>query len=234
MLLVAAMIRNEAGRFLQSALEAWSSFADKILVLDDGSTDNSPQIAEPLATVIRRDGPEAWGNESAPRQQLFNLAIQHTQPGDWIMILDGDMCPARSPRPLMDSTASDAWSFCLFDLWESGRYRDDGFWRGHLFPRVWMIKRPLPQGWLWSGRGLHCGHLPLNLPFKHVSVAPYDMGLLHMAYSDESLRQEKAAAYASQSHQLTEFERAHASSILDPNPRLVPLYFTPSYELRRA
>lgn len=235
-LTVAAMVRNEADRFLRSALVAWNSFADDIVILDDGSTDDTAQICKDAgAYVVDAEMDEvAWGREALTRAKLFNLAIDRGT--DYIFFLDADMVPARDPRRLMDTDA-DAVAFVLYDLWakEDSRlyFRNDNFWQGHLSPRVWMIRRPeIPEkGWSWNDRGIHCGHLPLNLRSSRIASAPLDYGLLHYAYLTPALRAEKASQYLSVRSQLTSHEAAHAASIEDPHPQVSPLAFTPEYEL---
>ena len=38
-LIVASMAKDEAAKYWQSALDCWNTFADQIIVLNDGSTD---------------------------------------------------------------------------------------------------------------------------------------------------------------------------------------------------
>ena len=76
-LVVALMVRNEADRYLRSALSAWSDFADEIVALDDGSTDATPDLlAEFGCDVIRWTGDRAWGAEASPRAALWNAAVE--------------------------------------------------------------------------------------------------------------------------------------------------------------
>ena len=231
-LLVAALVRNEAGRFLPSALAAWQDFADDVLILDDNSTDNTRELARSFGCIVhKRDSEPMWGRESLARQQLFDLACQHTQPGDYVFVLDADMTPARNPRSMMLNQPG-AVAFRLFDMWSPRMYRDDAYWNAHNHPRIWMFRRPERSDWTWNDRGIHCGHLPSNFTIDRQSaVAPWDMGILHFAYSDPELRAAKYAQYASQFHQLGPHEQRHAESIMDPNPRLVPLYFECEYGL---
>jgi glycosyltransferase involved in cell wall biosynthesis len=237
-LIVASMVRNEADRFLRSAISVWQEFADDILILNDGSTDDTKEICEDLGTyVVDAEMDEnAWGKEALTRAKLFNVALERATARDYILFLDADMVPARNPRSLMD-TDVDAVGFVLYDLWANtdGRlyYRNDAFWQGHLVPRVWMIRKPeIPErGWSWNDRGIHCGHLPLNLSTPRIAAAPLQYGLLHYAYLTPSLRAQKSSEYLSVRSQLTTFEVAHAASILDPTPQVSPLAFTPEYEL---
>lgn len=237
-LVVAALVRNEAERFWPSALDAWSQFADAIVVLDDQSGDATAELARDAgaSVYVRGDGVSAWGAESPARAELWDRAMQETEPGDWILILDADMVPLRNPRPLL-APGIDAVAFPLFDLWlkEGSRlwFREDGFWQGHLHPRLWAVRRPeTPEnGWKWSERGIHTGHFPLNLSIHRAITAPLDYSLLHYAYLTPALREAKAAAYEATAAQLLPAEQAHAISILHPQPRLAVLPFTPAFPL---
>ena len=233
---VASMIRNEADRFLAPALAAWSSFADDIHILDDSSTDDSVAICKSFgANVTHAEGGElAWGREAPKRARLFELAWDIARIDDYILVLDADMVPARSPRPLTASEA-DAIFFVLFDLWSLAplAYREDDWWRGHLHPRLWMVKKTHARAtpWEWSARGIHTGHFPLNLTVKSHLFAPRDHALLHYAYATPELREDKYIAYASVATQLSEHELAHARSILDDAPTTYALDFEPEYTL---
>lgn len=234
------MVRNEAESYFASALDSWAAFADDILVLDDGSTDGTLEIAteHPATIVVPRISSGSWGNESPTRQQLFDEALAHTAEGDYIFWLDADMVPLRDPRELLQ-TGCDQFYFPLFDLWgrqnERLLYRCDGAWQAHLAPRLWMIQRP-PAGFVpqWNPRGVHCGHLPLNLPKGHYALLPQEFGILHYAYLDEADRLRKSRSYLQLDGQLSETEWRHASSITDPSPRLKTLEFKPKWDLRKS
>jgi hypothetical protein len=238
---VACLVRDEAEKFWPRALRAWSSFAKDIIVLDDGSSDATVEIArEHDALVIHRDDgvAPAWGAEGDARDQLFREAWTITRVGDYILILDADMVPARDPTPLTDTGAA-AVAFGLYDLWHAddlGRlwYREDRFWRGHHTPRIWMVRKTKDFEPHASGgrRDIHTGHLPSDLTFDTIAYAPRDFSLLHYAYVTPELREDKYAAYASVSDRLTDFERAHAISIRDPEPSVFCLPFSPALTLR--
>ena len=237
-ILVSSVVKNEAAKFLPSAVQAWGDFADDIFVLDDHSDDESAQIAKAKgAEVVRASASELWGNETPLRQQLWNESLGRTNPGDWIFILDADMVPAKNPRDLIFND-TDAISFPLYDLWGKYSdglllYREDQFWQGHRNHRVWAVRRQeddLPWG-SPDGRGIHTGHFPPTLRRSHLSYAPSDYGLLHYAYLTPELRQAKFKQYSDIANQLSDFEKAHAMSIMDQSPFLKPLEFTPEYTL---
>lgn len=237
-LVVLSLMRNEAERFLRPVLSAWMDFADHVLILDDGSTDDSADVARSLGAEVveMAESDPMWGAEWPKRERLFNAGMTRLGEGDYALILDADMIPLRDPRPLL-STSPGAVAFTLYDLWhaEGERlwFRADGPWVAHLRPRVWLFRRPTEpeEGWVWNERGLHSGHLPLNLDLGRVLFAPPDYALLHLAYLRPSLREAKYKAYLRESAQLSDAELSHAQSILDENPRLEPLRLKPEYDL---
>jgi glycosyltransferase involved in cell wall biosynthesis len=226
------MVRNEADRYLPSALKAWSEFADKIVALDDGSTDNTVELLHQYAATVHHwDGKRAWGHETAARKFLWEKAVEaHT---DFIFVQDADMVPAKDPKDLLVG-GIDGVLFCLYDLWSPTDFRSDHYWRAHTVPRLWLVRRP--QGGVldnWSGRGIHSGHFSRNLQIERAITAPKDYSLLHYSYVDPEDRIKKCKQYMEQFDQLTTHEWAHASSITDPEPRLLPLDVDITWPLRK-
>ena len=77
---VAMIVRDEAD-VLAASLESVRAIADEIVVLDTGSTDRTPDIAQRCGAVVDR---AAWGSDfSAAR----NRCLQRVT-GDWILWLD--------------------------------------------------------------------------------------------------------------------------------------------------
>lgn len=228
-LVSALMTRNEAGpdRFLRRVLRRCQSFSDAIVVLDDGSTDETVQVCEEHgASVWRRDAEHpAWGHEASARANLWNLGVEACQGRDdaWLLIVDADQELMGDPRPLLQTTQVNTWCFTLYDLWSETEYREDNFWRAHQIARPWLFApKRVPQGWVaqWPDAQVHTGHCPANWPML-AGVAPPSVHWRHYAYSSPELRKQKHEAYAKVSDQLSEFQKAHAASILDLDLRLV-------------
>ncbi len=222
-LAVVTMVRDEASKWLPSALDAWTQFADEIIALDDGSTDGTLDLLRDAgAQTFENALGTAWGAEVGPRKALFDHAVQSGC--EWLLWLDADMVPLQDPRDLMFRSL-DALSFPLYDLWglHPLTYREDTFWQAHNSARVWAVRNPRERRWVWQERGIHCGHLPLNLELDHVAVVPQSHALLHYAYATASLREAKAAQYRAKQDQLTERELRHVLSIGDAQPQTFPL-----------
>lgn len=242
---IALLTADEAGRYLPSALRQWSQFADSIAVLDNGQ-DGTLGLVEKYFPVhnYERWAEPVWGQETPARAKLWQMALE--MDSDWILVLDSDMVPARSPKSLLDLIPDWANGICfnLYDLWDETAqndqfrpfYRTDGPWKAHENWRLWMVRRPTKEpaeGWLWSGRGIHSGHFPGNLRIGHSIYAPADYGLLHYSYLDPDDRERKYLQYSEVSDQLSEPELRHANSIMDPDPQMARLEFEPEFRLSK-
>lgn len=114
-------VRNEAGRYLEQVLEELSEFVDDIVIVDDGSTDNTAQLCRSFAKVTKLVTLETslFNREWQLRQTLWNLAVS-TNP-DWLLSVDADEfyeeAAKREMRRLIDQDVYDWVSFRLFDFW---------------------------------------------------------------------------------------------------------------------
>ena len=218
----AVLARNEAAsdRYLRRVLTRLREFSDAVLVLDDGSTDDTAQVARDLGCVVEtRDSTGAWGTEAPARRELWERGASLAGPDGWLLVADADMILCGDPRPLTQSWECAAWAFVLYDLWNDERLaRCDGPWGfGPVTPRPWLFKpAALCATPIWNARGVHCGHAPANFGEAGVcGVAPPDIHYLHYAYLQPEHRVAKHAAYKRIADQLSPFERQHADSILD-------------------
>jgi glycosyl transferase family 2 len=228
-LVTALLVRNEADRYLKRVLERCAAFSDEVLVLDDGSTDATVQVAKDMGCIVKQRVEKAawWGGgmggecralESGARRELWERGSKLAKEG-WLLICDADMLLEGDIRPLCQTWELNTWAFPLYDLWDGEQTaRVDGAWSyGPITPRPWLFcPSRVPQGWHaeWPTRGIHCGHSPANWPMM-CGIAPSDTYWLHLAYLDKQHRAEKHAKYMAIAKQLTPFEQAHAASIID-------------------
>lgn len=228
---VATIVRNEADRFLPSALEAWKQFADRIVALDDGSTDRTVELLLAAGAEVHQQDPSMFrgsvADEWRSRRKLWHLA---TRGAEWVIWLDADQVLSCDPRPFLQAAHP---CFRVFDLWSENEYREDAWWTGH--QRNWWggVYAPLlPHDYRdqWNERGVHCGHVPVNLLGQRLAM-PASCSVLHYGYAFPRLREQKAARYEEVAASLTRQERFHARTILQP-ARTKPLPFEPKWPLR--
>lgn len=224
-LVTALLVRNEADRHLQRVLERCKTFSDALLVLDDGSTDATADVARAAGAIVHTLGDTGgwWGagehaTESHPRQRLWELAAAEAGKGGWVLVCDADMLFMGDPRPLTLSWDVNAWAFVLYDAWSPTEFRYDGYWQGHVHPRPWLFcpsRVPPDFAPTWSGRALHAGHAPANFPVQAGIADPTTHYYIHLAYATADDRRRKHAQYLARPGILTDWESAHARSIVD-------------------
>jgi tetratricopeptide (TPR) repeat protein len=107
---VAMIVRNEQD-VLAESIHSVRSFADEIVVLDTGSTDQTPAIAQQLGAVVRHT---AWRQDfSAAR----NTCLQYVS-GDWVLWLDaGEWITDDSSGALRDFVDKEAHPSNAYMLW---------------------------------------------------------------------------------------------------------------------
>lgn len=86
-----SMVRNEADVIAASVLHHLSMGLDSIFVLDNGSTDGTPEVLRDLANA---DGRVRWARDDSPFDQAAittELAREaHDQGADWVLPFDAD------------------------------------------------------------------------------------------------------------------------------------------------
>jgi len=188
-LITAMLARNEASSWLSRVLERCWEFSDEVVLLDDNSEDDTGTVAAAMGCEVFPVPSDdvAWGNETPRRALLWNLAAHKAQNG-WILFCDADMLLRGDPRPYTHSLSVNAWSFVLYDLWDSeDHYRADSHWKGHVTPRPWLFRpSAVSEGWTpqWGTAGIHSGHAPPNFPY--VGGVATDLSWDHQPTANET------------------------------------------------
>ena len=215
------MAKNEATHYLPQVLLRCKEFSDRVLVLDDRSTDETAEVASSAGALVRQRSilkDAAWGKESPARQELWNWAAEEAVDG-WVLVCDADMILEGNPRDLIQTWDVSTWAFVLWDCWDGEHQaRVDGPWSyGPQVARPWLFRPSVCLDGVaqWSTRGLHCGHHPVNLTGVMGVAPPEQYYWRHLAYLKREDRVRKHAQYMGQANLLTEFERLHAASIAD-------------------
>ncbi len=218
----AIVARNEGDRYLVRTIANLQGFCDDVLVVDDHSTDDTYDVARAAGARVIRSRSESplWGQESPVRRELWDHASKLAGDG-WIYFADADHITEGGDvlKYLSKSWSLNAWALPLYDIWteDESFFRADGYWKGFQHPRVWMVApQRVPPGWepQWSGRGIHAGHIPHNFPVV-AGIAPGSCYIKHLGYASPRDRMARYERYQQVKLQLTDFERAHAETILD-------------------
>lgn len=156
---------RDAARDLPGYLRSAARFADALVALDDGSTDDTRDLlaASPLVAVLlanrRRAGYGGW-DDAANRARL--LAAAGRLDPDWVLFLDADerLDPgdARALRRFVrtDAVRGCAYGFQHYRMWGQRRYDPRYRWIYRLF--AYEPHQRLPR------RRLHFNPVPLGIP----------------------------------------------------------------------
>ena len=218
MIVAAILAKNEGDRYLKQVLQSLVPLTDMILVLDDGSTDNTVEVAiEAGAVVKHRATTGMWGNESPARKELWDWGSEVVGDG-WLLIADADqelVAPREVWRGLATSWCCHSWAFPLYDCWDSPQqFRIDGHWQGYRHPRPWLFRPSACPEPVWNPRGIHTGHAPANFPGP-IGIAPKSIYWKHYGWMDREVRKAKMDRYLSTASLLTTDELAHLHSAGD-------------------
>ena len=139
------IVKNEAHN-LRRTLPAVVPFADEIILLDSGSSDDSEQIARAYGAQwhVNRD----WQGFGIQRQRAQALAS-----GEWILMLDADETPDEALAAALHAIKNEAPAATVYGI----RRLDEVF--GHLIdhPR-WRIKahwRLYPRRFAYNSNAVH-------------------------------------------------------------------------------
>ena len=215
-LLVQMIVRNEADRYLKEVLKEISKSADKIIILDDNSTDDTVEICRsfPNTYVEANTTCEFVVNESKLRERLWEMVRRRGFEGDWVLTLDADEIfdeAFSAELAILMSSSYDWVSFHLLDLWNRKEYRRDGFW-SPVVARLFRFK-DLPYS--ISGE-IHCKNVPRYVYETDNGVCRSDIALKHLGYLREEDREKKFLFYSQKSVGL---DYIHTQSI-HAEPRL--------------
>lgn len=191
-LIILVQVRNEASA-IHEFIEHITPYCDGIILLDDGSADNTYDLAQGAKLLAKAKWHQ---NESfddlANRNAL--LAIAGMFSTDWLMFMDVDERFGSAPEKLFSLLPLlnyDSMSFSMVHLWNSPReYRTDLpegkkgiFRRFRMFRNHGYMQLPVK-------RALHFK----VVPFKGVSF-PSDLLLVHAGLQDKTTRQLKFERY---------------------------------------
>jgi glycosyltransferase involved in cell wall biosynthesis len=191
-----AGIRVKNGEpWAEECLASLSRFVDAIVILDDGSTDNTVQICRSFGKVQHLlRWPKSFFHEGIDRNVVLAMA-KDTEP-DWIVIVDIDEVFEDRIVDVIDGMMSQdqyvAWGFRMLHFWRGkSHFRMDGTWgnetRHHIHPRLFRNQPAIH----FPPQPIHGAHI-LGLEGR---AALADVFIRHYGYSYPDKVREKYQLY---------------------------------------
>jgi glycosyltransferase involved in cell wall biosynthesis len=217
------LVRNESGRWLEQVLKQMNQICDRVVILDDASTDNTVSICEEFGEVFRSNKQKWTTNELEARQKLWQLTTNKASDNDWILCLDADELFVDGHIDYIKylfhvlPTEVDAVGFRLHDMWSDTHYRDDQLWQAHRY--IWPMAVRYKERFIyhWLNKKLHCGRFPGNASQK---CYPTMIPIKHMGWSREADRIKKHERYLQCDPDGKNGIMEQYISIMDTNPTL--------------
>lgn len=225
-LIIGTLVYNEEHKFLKEYLDKISQLTNNIVIIDDGSTDNSLSICSKYTSNINISDRLMTKDESLLRYNLWNECIKLANNGDYILIQDCDeLYPDSSIKKFeetlkkADKLQADSIAFNLYDMWNKKEYREDSpYWTASKHLWVRCIRYRSNYNYYWSNKKLHCGSLPIN---SYYNAYASKLQIQHMAYSTVELRKKKVEFYNNLDPEGQWGIKEQYNSILDENPTLI-------------
>lgn len=212
------IVKDEANRYLASVLQKAVQWADKIIIVDDCSTDNTVEICRsfgPKVEVVSHQfGKSMFGeNESVLREYLWNLVRREAKEGDWIVSLDADEefssnFTSWARGFITSQNPYEYVTFKLLDMWTPTQYRVDGLWS----PLITRMFRYHDQPFGLTGT-LHCGCVPAFAWMTGKEFTRSDIKLKHLGWINDEDKSRKFDFYIKKA---TGINFVHAKSIKAP------------------
>ncbi len=192
MIIGAMRVKNEA-RWIERSVASMLLVCDRVVVLDDHSTDGTPRLAAVCPDVRVFDSPFSGLDETRDKNWLLDTVI--SMGATWVLCIDGDEVLAASGaahlRELMRSGIQ-CVSMRIPYLWDSeDQIRVDGVY-GQF--RRHSAFRPGRNRFTSQGaNGFHCGNVPMG--DRVHTITRDDIPLLHFGYMNPEDRARKFCWY---------------------------------------
>lgn len=220
------LVRNEAQRWLERFLDSYSVLCDKIIVIDDNSTDKTREICNYYTDYIYTTEENLFvKDESILRAHLWKLCCNQCENDDWIAIWDADdiieIEEANLLKGIINKLPVEIGLFGLkkYDMWSETHYRSDNLWNAHTkyIPFLGRYKHNIEYS--FRKTPLHCGSFPLEIINNQCAFVD-KIKVKHMGWSRESDRLKKYKWYMDLDGKGTYGILEQYKSILDKSPNL--------------
>ncbi len=222
--LIAMMIvRNESRRYLRECLDHLNQYVDEMVIIDDASTDDTPEICKYYDKAFVIELKESlFENEVELRRLAWNETVKRNP--DWILTVDADEvyedAMIHQVKEMIHSCEYDAYAFRLYDFWNSREtYREDKNWQAHHFYKTFLVRNVgLEAEWLDTPK--HCGRIPLNYS-KTLRTYYSDIRVKHLGWMDPVDQLKKYDYYLEKDPVGKYGSLDQYKSIVAPNPNLI-------------
>lgn len=202
MTVIGAMrVKNEA-RWIKRSIESILPICDRVVVLDDHSTDETKAVCLSIPDVVWVPSPFEGLDEVRDKNYLLDcvgvgLTRDPQDHIDWIVMIDGDevLMPGHADKLKLAMQAATAQSvralaFSVLYLWDrEDQVRVDGVYRS--MSRVSAFRPGKERFEATGGANFHCG----NCPQQIVGRSHAGVSLLHFGYMDREDRMRKYRWY---------------------------------------
>lgn len=176
-------VKNEA-RWIERVIDALMPVTDRVLILDDHSTDGTPDICERIhCEVFRSEFTDI--HEARDKDFLLSKAWElGAQVGDYCVMVDGDEALHEADRPAVTEAMRQGFCCCSMHvvyLWDrEDQVRVDRWYREFRRPSLFRLtSRNLTFRRTQFGGNFHCSSAPAQLL---QSITPIAARLLHFGY----------------------------------------------------
>jgi glycosyltransferase involved in cell wall biosynthesis len=178
-------VKNEA-RWIQRVISSLLPLCERVYVLDDHSSDGTPELAAAFSSVKLFPSPFEGLDESRDKNWLLDR-IREDWP-DFVVAIDGDEELERGGQDKIRRAvlAGDAWTFQVLYLWNSDTIiRTDGVYGRMCRPSMFRLASADRFRTTNHGANLHCSSVPGCLIHRSIGTG---IRLLHYGYRDREDR----------------------------------------------
>mgnify|MGYP000041132074 FL=1 len=191
-------IKNES-RWIEQSLKSILDICKEIVVLDDGSTDDTVKICENFSQVIDIHSQKNLPfDETRDKNTLLKMALSRNP--DFILTLDGDevLMPNSKQRLFYELNVlypnTNLFELKELYVWDKpNQYRCDGIFNNTWSKKLFRLKDQ-PKNLQFGGTDFpgnsHCAAFPNNLIGENQPVRS-KIKILHYGYYDEEIRRIK-------------------------------------------
>lgn len=223
-LTVSMIVHNEEKRYLKKVLEAAKKYADRFVIIDDASTDNTVQLCEKVLKDVEHkiiiNETSLFANEYLLRKKQWEETIA-TNP-DWILFLDADEILENKyikiKECLLSNNDIDLYCFRVYDMWNETHYREDALWQNKVYHKFLLRYQPNFK-YKFLKKKQHCGRMPANVAY--LPYSELDIRVKHYGWSNEKERRIKYERYKKLDPDGKFGNIKQYESIMDDNPNLI-------------